>query len=422
MHFTKSEGSAMVKILRNMVLVLFLVVAVSIVYNFRNRESDTVSALISEATASVEFKGVFIRDETPVSAKGSGVLNYKISDGGKIGKGTIIAQVYSSEEQISINREIDKLNKELEVLKKIQNPGTQESVQPGSLSGSIEENYRDFILCRDRQDHSGIDIAKENLLVQMSTYQIITGEVKDFSEEIASINSQLDELRRRSSAPVDKVVSDTSAYFVSYCDGYEDKLSSKTLDKLTIAQINEITDNKDVSGSKVGKLIDGYCWYLAGVVDNSRKEYHIGANVKIKIASSADVFDATIYDVRDEGDASNSIIILSCDQFSHDLVQHRTEKVELIRGDFRGLKVPREAIRFIDYSDLPDSVKETGKENDEDKSYKGVYIRKGEQIEFKKIDVIYEGSDYVLSKIYEDDKSYLALYDDILLEGVDNGE
>ena len=134
------------------------------------------------------------------------------------------------------------------------------------------------------------------------------------------------------------------------------------------------------------------------------------------------MFDATIYDIRDEGDASNSIIILSCDQFSYDLVQHRTEKVELIRGDFRGLKVPREAIRFIDYSDLPDSVKETGKENDEDKSYKGVYIRKGEQIEFKKIDVIYEGSDYVLSKIYEDDKSYLALYDDILLEGVDNGE
>ena len=47
---------------------------------------------------------------------------------------------------------------------------------------------------------------------------------------------------------------------------------------------------------------------------------------------------------------------------------------------------------------------------------KGVYIMKGEQILFKKLDVIYEGSNYVLSKIHESDSSYLALYDDILTE------
>ena len=87
-------------------------------------------------------------------------------------------------------------------------------------------------------------------------------------------------------------------------------------------------------------------------------------------------------------------------------------------GDFRGLKVPREAIRF----DKQKVVDENGKTSGE-VSLKGVYILKGEQIEFKKIDVIYEGSDYVLSKIHEDDSSYLALYDDIMTEGVDqNGK
>ncbi len=83
-------------------------------------------------------------------------------------------------------------------------------------------------------------------------------------------------------------------------------------------------------------------------------------------------------------------------------------------GDFRGLKVPREAIRF--------EKRNTTDENGEDAgevSFKGVYILKGEQVEFKKIDVIYEGSDYVLSKIHEDDPGYLSLYDDIITEGVD---
>ena len=52
---------------------------------------------------------------------------------------------------------------------------------------------------------------------------------------------------------------------------------------------------------------------------------------------------------------------------------------------------------------------------------KGVYIRKGEQVVFKKIDVIYEGGDYVLSKITNDNE-FLALYDDIMIEEVDKNE
>ncbi len=417
MRFTKSEGSLMVKILRNTVLVLFLVIFISIVYNFRNRESDTVSALIAEATASKEFKGVFIRDETPIPCSANGVLSYNVSDGGKIGKGTVVAQVYPNEEQITVNRNIEKLTKELEILRKIQNPGTQESVQPAALSESIKENYRSLILNRDLGDHGSVENVAETMLVQLSTYQIITNEVENFNQEISDLESELAELKKQPRQVIESIVSPKSAYFVSYCDGYEGELSSKTLDKLTIARISEINDNRNANDYVVGKLVDGYCWYLAGVVDNSRKEYKVGNRVKIRLASSADVFDTEIYDIRDEGDPSQSIIILSCSQFSYDLVQHRAENIELIRGEYKGLKVPREAIRFRTSSGEEEET--SGDEDTGETSEKGVYIRKGEQILFKKIDVIYEGSDYVLSKIYDEDDSYLALYDDILLEGDD---
>mgnify|MGYP007040054029 FL=1 len=407
----------MVKILRNTVLVLFLVIFISIVYNFRNRESDTVSALIAEATASKEFKGVFIRDETPIPCSANGVLSYNVSDGGKIGKGTVVAQVYPNEEQITVNRNIEKLTKELEILRKIQNPGTQESVQPAALSESIKENYRSLILNRDLGDHGSVENVAETMLVQLSTYQIITNEVENFNQEISDLESELAELKKQPRQVIESIVSPKSAYFVSYCDGYEGELSSKTLDKLTIARISEINDNRNANDYVVGKLVDGYCWYLAGVVDNSRKEYKVGNRVKIRLASSADVFDTEIYDIRDEGDPSQSIIILSCSQFSYDLVQHRAENIELIRGEYKGLKVPREAIRFRTSSGEEEET--SGYEDTGETSEKGVYIRKGEQILFKKIDVIYEGSDYVLSKIYDEDDSYLALYDDILLEGDD---
>lgn len=412
MRFAKPEGSLMVKILRNTVLVLFLVIIVSIVYNFGNKESDTDCALMAEVTASAEFKGVFIRDEKPYKYAGSGILSYKVADGGKLGDGSIIAEVYPNEEQIGRNREIEKLTRELALLEKIQNPGTLESAHPSGVSDNIEENYRNFIYCRDMQDYNTVKSVMETLLVQMSTYQIITDEVDNFDQQIADIKTRIMQLQQAAVKPSESLKSDASAYFVSYCDGYEDVFSSDKLDSLTIDQLKDVADRKLDSKEIVGKLVYGYRWYVAGVVDNSRKEYAVGDMVKLKFESSADQYTAEIVSVRDEGDPTESIIVLSCSRFNYDLVQHRTENVEIIKAGYprRGLKIPREAIRFAPMKDKNEEGGETSV------TFKGVYVLKGEQVEFKKIDVIYEGDDYVLSDIHEEDQSYVALYDDIMTE------
>lgn len=398
---------------------MLLIVFVSIVYNFRNKEGETAVALMSDAIASTEFKGVFIRDEEVRTYSGAGAISYNVADGGKLGNGTVIAEIYPSDEQIGRNREIEQLEKELDILKKIQNPGTSESAQPASLSESIEESYRSMIYSRDMRDYDALKSDMEDLLVQMSTYQIITKQVSGFSQQITDINSRLAELKSESVKPTETIKSDRSAYFVSYCDGYETELNSEKLDSLTIAEINSISDRRSDDKTIVGKMIDGYGWYLAGVIDNSRKEYTIGSSVKLRFDSAADTFGAVITDIRDEGDPAKSIIIVRCSQFNYDLVQHRAEKCELIKGTYHGLKVPREAIRFREVTaETPTSA--DGEEPEVSTvSYKGVYIMKGEQVEFKKIDVIYEGSDYVLSRVHDEDSSYLALYDDIMLEEAD---
>ena len=171
----------------------------------------------------------------------------------------------------------------------------------------------------------------------------------------------------------------------------------------------------------VGKLIDGYGWYLAGVIDNSKKEYNIGESVKLRFDSGSDTYDAVIKNIRDEGDPARSIFIIECSAFNYDLVQHRTETAELIKNDVQGLKVPRDAIRFADVTETVTDP-ESGEVSEKTVNCKGVYIMKGEQVEFKKIDVKFEGSNYVLSKTHDNDKSYLALYDNILIEGVEADE
>ncbi|HNZ99959.1 HlyD family efflux transporter periplasmic adaptor subunit [Ruminococcus sp.] len=418
MRFTKSEGSFLVKTLRNVVLVLLLIIFVSIVYNFRNRESNTVSALTASAVSSKEYKGVFIRDEEILLYSGNGVLSYNVSDGGKVGSDTIIAEAYPDDEQLSIKREKAKLENELNILKKIQNPGTLESAQPASLSESIDTSYRSLIYYRDTGDYDELEKVKDDLLVQLSTYQIITNEVQDFNQKISDIEAEITKLDARSVVSKEQIQAPRSAYFASYCDGYEDKLTTAGLDKITASEIDSIEDKKSTAPNVVGKLIDGYGWYLALVADNSRKEYAIGENVRLRFDSSAESYPAQITDIRDES-STRSVIIIFCDKFNCELVQHRAERVELIKGEFTGLKVPREAIRFKDITETV--TDDQGNEQTKNSTWKGVYIREGEQILFKKIDVIYEGSDYVLSKI-TDDTEFLALYDDIIIEEVDKDD
>ncbi len=419
MNANKSDSSIFSKILRNGVLILLLIIFISIVFNFRNRQEKTAVALISSAVSSKELSGVFIRNEEVRYHSGAGIISYKVADGGKLGTDTVIAEVYADDAQIGRNREIEKLTRELDILRKIQNPGTIESAQPSTLSESIEESYRSLIYSRDMGDFETLKKDMEDLLIDMSTYQIITKQVSGFNQQITDINAQLALLKSESVKPIETIKSPRSAYFVSYCDGYEKELTPDKLDKLTIAELNSITDRRSDDKQIVGKLIDGFGWYLAGVIDNSKKEYTIGNAVKLRFDSSAETFRGVIKDVRDEGDASRSIIIIECSQFNYDLVKHRVEKCEIIKGEYRGLKVPRQAIRFADITEETTTASEGGEPATSVVNYKGVYIIKGEQVTFKKIDVIYEGSDYVLSAVHEEDGSYLSLYDDIMLEGAE---
>ena len=130
-------------------------------------------------------------------------------------------------------------------------------------------------------------------------------------------------------------------------------------------------------------------------------QYAADEKVTLKFQSTSVTAGGVIYDIRETGDSKKSIVIVKCDELNHDLVQHRTERVEMIKGEYEGIKVPRKAIRFR-------------KEDNE----KGVYVRLGEQILFKKLEVVYEGDDYVLSKLNAGD-DFISLYDDIVVEGVD---
>ena len=410
------------KVLVALLVVFVTLMVSSVVYHLVNKEFVTETAILATAEDSITFKGVYVRDEKPVLYNGSGAVSYSVLDGGKLGKGTTIAEIYASDTEIETRQKIENLNHELSILKKIENPGTSDVEKPASLSNLILEKYKSTVYDLEMNDIDSLAKNKEELLILMSTMQMVTGNSDEYrlniQQNINEIQAEIDSLKASQSSPIDRIISNESSYFVSYVDGYEDGITKVNIDNLTVDYINSVNDNVSENTEGVlGKTIEGYKWYIVGVIDNSNNKYSETESLYLKLESTPQQVRAVVERIKPTDNANESIVILSCDKLTYDLVQHRTERVEMIKGVYEGVKVPRDAMRFKDIEEtVTDEI--TGEKVKKTTNYRGVYVKLGEQVLFKKLDVIFEGDKYVISNINKGSE-YVVLYDDIIVEGID---
>ncbi|MCQ2434486.1 MAG: hypothetical protein MJ062_04535 [Oscillospiraceae bacterium] len=405
------------RILDYLVLLFAVVLASSIIYHLFNQDYKTETAIYAEVSDVSKLQGVYVRSETEKSYSGSGAVRYCVSDGAKLGVGSVIAEVYDSEEQIDLRRSIAKKQDELSMLTKVENPGTSDYAQPANLSTLIEEQYKTMLRLREVGDYSSMLERKREMTVLMSTYDKITGQSDNLQSRITELQDEISMLELRLTEPMEKITAEKSAYFVSYVDGYEKILTPQNMAQLRQEQLAEVTDggppNAERSPNVIGKLIDGYEWYIVGVFDNTKLRLSEGDSATVRLESVSDDLHAEVVSLVSAGDITKTQVILRCETLTYDVVQHRTERVEILRKTVEGVKVPRTAIRF---QKMP-KLDEEGKETDELENCMGVYVLVGENAEFRKIEIVYEDEEYYLSSLNAGN-GYVALYDDIIVNGV----
>ena len=410
-------NSEMLSAVLVLVAVFIIITVVNVILKQFGQNYETETALLSQGSDSEFVQGVFIRDETVITYTGNGVISYEVSDGGKLGIGSVIANVYSSENQIEIKQKIANLENELYLLKRISNPGTTKTAQPANMAELFTQNYTSFLYAREQNDLSSLQEFKEEMEVLLGTYQLITGNDTSYLERMNRIQGEIISLQQLQETPVSVIPADTAAYFVSYADGYEDVFNLENINTLTVEQLGNIQNRVIADSSIVGKLIDSYQWMLVVVVDNSEKRYKTDDKLILKFSSTSDTVTGIVSFLNANAGEDKTIMGITCEAMTYDLVQHRTENVELVLDEYQGIRVPRSALHFKPITEeITDE--ETGKIKQVTTKYRGVYVLDGEQPEFRKLDVVYEGEDYVISKL-RTEKSYLALYDSIITKGID---
>ncbi len=386
---------------------VLLMVGSQLVYSLRDSK-DTEEAILYTVDENETFKGMFVRDEKILQYSGKGVLEFNCTDASKLSENSVIANIYENEDQIYCKKQVEKLTSLKNDYEKAQNPGTTNSVQTEVLRDKINQQYMSLIKDCDGGEYSDVYSSRKELVYLLNINNILTRNTIDYSMEIAALDKDIAEFQSRCADPVDTVVSSESGYFASRLDGYEGMISVSDIDNLTYERAKALfSAEPNVVKNAIGKVIDGYSAKFIGIIDKTNKFVELNLmqsnSLSVRFSSSDRIYNMSVDSIRPiNEDETKYLIVLDCSQLDQTLLQNRFENIELIFDEYTGIKVPRDAICFKD-------------------GVKGVYTILGQEITFKKIDVIYEGDDYVLTSPTADE-DHLILYDQILVEGVEKDD
>lgn len=384
------------------VLCVFALIGSQIYISMHGSE-NTQDAVLYTCKESISFTGVFVRNETILYSQyvGDGVMSYAVSDGSRLSKDSTVARIYDSYTQIYNRYRIDRLNEELDNLERAQDPGTTDYAQPEFINNQVSESYKNLLLELTKGNFSEVYDDSLELLKLMNIYNIAANIESGYDPRIQKLNNELSLLNAALKDPIATVTSVDTGYFTSTVDGYERILSIEGIPDMTVEQIKDIIANPDKTTSSektaIGKVFSDYSWKMVGVI-NVADRFFVNETLQFSIDSSENTHTVLVESITPTGNGNEAIIVISCDELDGELARTRIADVELTFVEETGIRAPRSAIRFVD-------------------GEKGVYVMVGEKLEFKKLNVIYEGDDYVLSKNTSDGE-YLNLYDRIVIDPI----
>ena len=388
------------------VLVAFIVVFLAInVISSAGNSYKTSTAMITTVADTIDADMFIIRDEIVVEGSESGVVVPLAVNGERVGKGSEIAAVFSNETAAENYSSSITLSKKLETYKKIDSQVRLANLDLEKLSTEV---YTDFYAMLDSvysNDFSNITEDELSFSENLSRKNISLGYDVDCTSQIESLEAEIASLSV--SEPTSVISAESSGYFVSRPDGYENILTTADVDSLTEEKlVNALKAEKsEISDTAMGKIITGYEWYIATIVSSAdMADVEAGKTMSLMLGDGEnETVKAKLYS-KNIIDDNRVILIFKTSYMNEELATLRKVNGKILVRNYKGIKIRKDAVRFI---------------NDEDgNQVEGVYIVEGNVIKFNRIEEIYSNDSVVVAST---DKSgtagWLSQYDEIVISG-----
>ena len=248
-----------------LIAVFFVHQAAAAVY----KPISTESATYYTAADGLNITGLIIRNETLVKSQSGGVMHFIASDGSRVAKDGVIANIY------------DSVNTKITDIEEMLSYNDLEAADLDMVNNRVQKSLDSMIVSVSGGKFNGYSECKENLLSSLNRRQIAMGETADFSSQLAALKSELATLSASLPAAKGTIKAEKSGYFVSKTDGYEQTLTTDILDTLTPEKLDSVKAEQ-TPADVIGKIVSDYEWYIAAKVSiNESLKYKEGDSLII---------------------------------------------------------------------------------------------------------------------------------------------
>lgn len=364
----------------------------------------TEIALAQTISDSVAVEGFVVRNELIIDSRADGIINYLVDDGDKVAAGAQVAEIYATADAAANALRLELLQQSLEVLSKAADLGRTSGSNLNYVMSQISEKTGEFSGRISVNDLSDLASYRDELTELLNSYEMAAGGEIDFTGAVNELQSQIAQYSSADHLPSATVSTPQTGYFISSVDGFESRADAETVYQLTAAQLQELLAEAQAIqlDDTRCKVVAEYTWlYAALVPKDSVESFTTGRTYQMNFdyAQVSDV-PVTVRQINYTSGEEYGVVLFECPYLNAPIAKLRCEKATVSFTEYDGIVVDRSALRLLD-----------GEE--------GVYIKYGSSVAFRKIDKLFETDEFVLSRPGESDGEYLALYDEIIVEGKD---
>ena len=270
-----------------------------------------------------------------------------------------------------------------------------------------------------QNDYTAVFSSQTEFLENLLKQQIALDSSRDFSGDIQTLMNEIGDLKKTLSRQPVNIAVPAAGYFTNEVDGYETVLTPDMLEDFSewTPQLLQQYLNQEVTPNtqSAGKVIDSTEWYFVAQFDSDYTTRVQEGNTVTLSFSEGSGFQvkAVIDQVLPFEKENKSLVLLKSSNMSDDVVDLRVEQATMIFSTSKGIKVSKEALRLASETTQDEAGTETTT------TTPGVYVDMGQVVRFRKVDVLFEGDDYVVCGVHPEESDYLQIYDEVILKGDD---
>lgn len=402
MDVKKTDKNQIKRIAYSILGVLIIAYFIYQVVQMNSVPYKTEIALNRDVQSVIKTEAFIIRDETYITADNtSGTVVSIAEDGKRVSSGDGVAVVFPNAESAAAYVRINELQKEIDYYSQLKNRVGIGTNAPSSYSKLIDDACINFISASRDSIGSNFDDMLTDLRDAITARQLAVGEELSVDAKIAELQAELVSINQ-SNVNYQTVASPNSGYYIGSVDGFESVADYDDVKALDCQAINTLlsSEKQDTPANVMGKLVDEFDWYLAcNISYNESGDIEVGKTVKVNVPNTAvGTITCTVVSKGDK-DGEQVALVLKCNLMNRDVANLRIHDIEIIVDDYTGIKINNKAIREVD-------------------GEKGVYVQRGNIIQFKKINILESNEDYSVVESVAD-STYVQQYDAVITEGVD---